>query len=165
MRNHRRRRRLFRRLALVLAVAAVAAPVAQARVDGSGGGTGHDQSDNGVPTIADYSPAIAAEAAKSYGVMAQSDVGLRNYDGRSVDTRPPDERAWPGVDPHAVPPQAFPSDAAPQGDVKSPIRVVNSPDGFDWGDAGIGAGIVFALLLFGAGAVIVGRQNRDQATA
>jgi hypothetical protein len=161
MRNHRRRRRLFRRLALVLAVAAVAAPVAQARVDGSGGRAGHDQSDNGGPTIADYSPAIAAEAAKSYGVMVQSDVGLRNYDGRSVDTRLPDERAWPGVDPHAVPPQAFPSETVPQSDV----RVVSSPDGFDWGDAGIGAGIVFALLLLGAGAVVVGRHNRDHATA
>ena len=158
MRNHRKRRRLLRRLVLVLAAAAVAAPLAQARVDGSSGWSGHGQS---TLTIADYSPAIAAEAAKSNGVIVRSDGGLRNYDGRSVDTRVPDERAWPGVNPHAVPPQAFPSDTVPQGDV----RIVSSPDGFDWGDAGIGAGLVLALMLLGTGALIVARHGRGPATA
>jgi hypothetical protein len=42
---------------------------------------------------------------------------------------------------------------------------VSSPEGFDWGDAGIGAGLVFSLMLLGAGALIVARHNRGQATA
>jgi hypothetical protein len=164
MRTYRRRRRLLRRLVFLLAAAAVAAPVAQARVDGSSGSSGVGQRDGAGRSITDYSPAIAAEAAKSYGLMVQTDGSvrsIRDYEGPSTDVRPPGHVGWPGVDPHAVPPQAFPSETVPQGDV----RVVSSPEGFDWGDAGIGAGLVFALMLLGGGALIVARQNRGQAAA
>jgi hypothetical protein len=40
-----------------------------------------------------------------------------------------------------------------------------SSDGFDWGDAGIGAAAVFTLLSLGTGALIVGRRSREQRSA
>jgi hypothetical protein len=40
-----------------------------------------------------------------------------------------------------------------------------SSDGFDWGDAGIGAAAVFTLLSFGTGALIVSRRSREQRSA
>lgn len=48
------------------------------------------------------------------------------------------------------------------GDV--PIQVVNRPDGFDWGDAGIGAGALFGLMLLGAIAMVASRHLSRPAT-
>jgi hypothetical protein len=43
--------------------------------------------------------------------------------------------------------------------VDEPGQVVSSPsDGFDWGDAGIGAGTAFAVVLLGAGALLATRH-------
>jgi hypothetical protein len=43
--------------------------------------------------------------------------------------------------------------------VDEPVQVVSNPsNGFDWGDAGIGAGTVFAVLLLGAGALLATRH-------
>jgi hypothetical protein len=63
MQNHRRRNRLVKRLVLGLAVAATAAPVAQADLK----------------TLTDYSPAIAREAAKSYGPLQAHIKTLVDY--------------------------------------------------------------------------------------
>jgi hypothetical protein len=43
--------------------------------------------------------------------------------------------------------------------------VSSSGDGFDWGEAGIGAGGALALLLAGAGATITLRRNRRSAAS
>jgi hypothetical protein len=46
------------------------------------------------------------------------------------------------------------------------LRVAANP-GFDWGDAGIGAGAAFALTMIGLGAVLVltNRRRREDRTA
>jgi hypothetical protein len=47
-----------------------------------------------------------------------------------------------------------------------PVQTVEtSSDGFDWGDAGIGAAAVFTLLSLGTGAVLVGRRSRERRPA
>jgi hypothetical protein len=43
--------------------------------------------------------------------------------------------------------------------------VETSSDGFNWGDAGIGAAAVFTLLSLGTGALLVGRRSRDRRPA
>jgi hypothetical protein len=53
--------------------------------------------------------------------------------------------------------QEYVAGAAPV--VDEPVQVVsNTSNGFDWGDAGIGAGTVFAVLLLGAGAALATRH-------
>jgi hypothetical protein len=44
-----------------------------------------------------------------------------------------------------------------------PIPVVSTSDGFDWGDAGIGALAAFGLALLAAGASVAGRRHRRAA--
>jgi hypothetical protein len=70
----------------------------------------------------------------------------------------PEQQSWPGVDPQS-PPKPIES-----------VQAVSAPDGFDWGDSGIGAGTAFAVILLAAGALLavrhVGRQDLGrQATA
>jgi hypothetical protein len=43
--------------------------------------------------------------------------------------------------------------------------VDTSSDGFDWGDAGIGAAAMLTLLGLGTGALLVGRRSREQRSA
>jgi hypothetical protein len=43
--------------------------------------------------------------------------------------------------------------------------VATSSDGFNWGDAGIGAAAAFALLSLGTGAIFLGRRSREQRSA
>jgi hypothetical protein len=43
--------------------------------------------------------------------------------------------------------------------------VETSSDGFNWGDAGIGAAAVFTLLSLGTGALLVGRRSRERRPA
>ena len=44
------------------------------------------------------------------------------------------------------------------------VRVSASNDGFDWGDAGIGAGGAFALSIIGLGGALVVSQRRGPRT-
>jgi hypothetical protein len=47
-----------------------------------------------------------------------------------------------------------------------PVQTVEtSSDGFDWGDAGIGAAAVFTLLSLGTGTLLVGRRSRERRPA
>ena len=45
--------------------------------------------------------------------------------------------------------------------VAAPSNVSASTGGFDWNDAGIGAGVVLGVLLVGATSVVVIRRNRQ----
>ena len=145
MRNQRRKNRLFRRLALAFAVALVAVPVAQAH---------HDEGAN-----------IPADRG---GLLVQGDdkTGL----GKAV-AQP---QSWPGVDPQAVPSNLVPIEVVPTpqswpgvtGPAAAPLQVVE-PDGFNWGDTGIGAVTAFGILLLAAGALLAVRHvsHGHQATA
>lgn len=42
------------------------------------------------------------------------------------------------------------------------VRVISSDGGFDWGDAGIGAGAGFALSMIGVGGALVASQRRSR---
>jgi hypothetical protein len=53
-------------------------------------------------------------------------------------------------------------DALPQ-DIGEPIQVVSTSDGFDWGDASIGAAGAFGLVLLAGGASVVARRHRRAA--
>jgi hypothetical protein len=141
MRNHRRKRRIFRRLALGVAVAAVAVPSAQAQL--------HER-----------------EA---------TETGYR-YLLSSAGYPAPGERDWPGVDPNAVPNEArrrsgpllLPKEARPRpGRLpgRTWIRPARSHSSIDWGDTGIGAGTMFAIVLLAAGGVLVTRHLNRGATA
>jgi hypothetical protein len=44
------------------------------------------------------------------------------------------------------------------------VRVSAGNDGFDWGDAGIGAGGAFALSIIGLGGALVASQRRGRHT-
>jgi hypothetical protein len=73
------------------------------------------------------------------------------------------DRAWPGIDPtddaHYNPLMYRPElsqDIGPQ-----PIQVVSDPsDGFDWLDAGIGAGVAAGLVVLAGTAVGAGHRRR-----
>ncbi len=163
MTKHRRRTRVLRRLALGLAVAVVAVPSAQAQIHereglDAGGANAKSVTDypsdaaaaaiqgNGsVRSITDYPSDVAAAAARSYGPLFQGQA--------SADISVPAARAWPGVSPTFVPYEP------------APTAVVSSPGGFDWGDAGIGAGMLLAFTLLGAGALVATRHVGGHATA
>jgi hypothetical protein len=57
-------------------------------------------------------------------------------------------------------PVSSPRDASPPA---SQVEVVRTPSsGFDWGDAGIGAGAVFALTMIGVGGALVVSNHRHR---
>jgi hypothetical protein len=62
-----------------------------------------------------------------------------------------------------------PDDRASRGSVHgiqaSTVVVSSSGDGFDWGDASIGAAGVFVVALLGAGSAVVLRRNRHRAAS
>jgi hypothetical protein len=124
MQNLQRRSRLARCLVLGLGIAAIAVPVAQADVK----------------TLADYPPAIARQAAKSYGPMPAVKT-LADY-------------------PPAVAREAAKSYGPLQG---TPIQVVSKPDGFDWGDAAVDMATVLALVLLGV-AALAGTRHKSHST-
>jgi hypothetical protein len=48
----------------------------------------------------------------------------------------------------------------------APVQTVGtSSDGFDWGDAGIGATAMFTLLGLGVGSLLVSRRSRERSPA
>ena len=102
----------------------------------------------------------ARDAATS--AVPQPAQDLRSPDGRDAATLPArpqqlrpvqDLRSPDAVDgARGVPPSA---------PVASPVTVIRSAGGgFDWGDAGIGAGGALAVVLLGAGGVLLAGQRR-----
>jgi hypothetical protein len=128
MQNLQRRSRLARCLVLGLGIAAITVPVAQADVK----------------TLADYPPAIARQAARSYGPLPAAPIKtLADY-------------------PPAIAREAAKSYGPLQA---TSIRVVSRPEGFDWGDAVVDAATVLALVLLGAGVLVGTRHESHQRTA
>jgi hypothetical protein len=83
-------------------------------------------------------------------------------------------QSWPGVDPRTYGSKVVPIEVLPEpqswpgvtGPAAAPLQVVE-PDGFNWGDSGIGAGTAFAVILLAAGALLAVRHvgHGHQATA
>ena len=142
MRKWRRNRRI-RRFVVALAVAAVMAPAAQARVDEAG----------------------ASDGAAAAAAVRPDDLALRPGPTGSVAQlaiRPDDLALRPGT--HLQPTgdvnygQFAYRRALPQDYGVRTIQVAGTADGFDWSDAGIGAGSLFGVLLLVSGAALLTRH-------
>ena len=154
MRSQLGKSRFVGRLALGLAVCAVAAPVAQARVDGSTDWSGTGMSENVSRSITTYPDAVADDAAKSYGLLVQQNGSVESITDHAF------------VRTIAVYPDSVAAEAARSyGPLDAAPALVSNPEGFDWGDAGIGAGFAFVLVLLGAGASVATRRISRAATA
>ncbi len=152
MRN--RRHRWIRRLALSFAFAAIAAPTAQARIAvDSGIGQGNqvtsvrpdDRAVRGVPQSTDVTVVVRPD---DRAARFTPNVGSENLN------------LW--RDPSAVTGNGFVLRRDPGAAVETPVVAVPATDGqaFNWGDAGIGAAIMFGFLLLALGAAATARQSK-----
>ena len=170
MRN-RRRNWFLRRLALGFAIALVVVPAAQAYPD-----EGAKVQETFVQGVDDF-PGSSQLAPEVGGVAVRGEVKDGLPSASVVPVGHPDN--WRGTSPsqaaiRIVRPQDYGPQAAILAEldaktneyvagaapvVDEPVQVVSNPsNGFDWGDAGVGAGTVFAVLLLGAGAVLATRH-------
>jgi hypothetical protein len=158
----RKRNRILRRLVLGFAVAALVVPsAAMARVDEGGVGQPNSigelkASDNGfVAGVTDF-PSKSQAKASDYGMprAMPSDYALQR--GDSIEIARLHERNT-----------VRPGDLIEN--VRLQPRTVSTPQvastGFDWGDAGIGAGILLGLVLVGGAAFYATRQVGKPQTA
>ena len=149
MRSNRRKNWFVKRVALGLAIAAVAAPVAQAKVD-----EGSSVQANGYQAFATDFPTSAGINASAYGMPRAMPVDYAVNRGDQIEV----VRALPS---------GSPSDKIEF--VRTQPRSIGEPQvvsaGFDWKDAGIGAGLALALVLLGAGAALASRHVGRAQTA
>jgi hypothetical protein len=143
MRN-RRRTWFLKRLALGVAVAAIAAPAAQA-----------------YPDLASQS-ALRVESQSALRV--EGTVCVPKWGCRASGPIRPDDRAVRGVPATSerLPVRADDKvlNLEPTVGVE-PVQVASKADGFDWSDAGVGAGLAFGLMLLAAGATLGTRHHRS----
>ena len=155
---------MIKRIALGFAVAALVAPAAaQARVDEGGNGQPNAASelkgDSFVQFVTDFPSYGTSQAVKSgdYGMPREmpSDYALQRGDSIEVARTHARNSVRDSelIENARLSPR---SDSTPQ--------LVSSP-GFDWNDAGIGAGLAIALLLAGGAAVYGTRQIGRTQTA
>jgi len=174
MRSNRRRNWLIKRIALGLTVAAVAAPVAQAKVDESSSA----QSKGFQAFVTDF-PSYSTVNAGDYGMPRALPSDYAQARGDQIELVRSLHRST-GSDVVAADygmPRAMPNDyalssgdqieavrATPRGTssdkiefVRTQPREIGEPQvvsaGFNWDDAAIGAGLVLGLILLGWGAV------------
>jgi len=178
MRSNRRRNWLIKRIALGLAIAAFAAPVAQAKVD-EGSSSGQQvvtASDYGMPRAM---PSDYALASGDYIEVVRAQPKPSSVDKiELVRVEQPRSTGDNFVAADYGMPRAMPNDyALASGDqievvrglpqntssdkiefVRTQPRSIGEPQvvaaGFDWKDAGIGAGFALALVLLGGGAAL-----------
>jgi len=173
MRSNRRRNWFIKRIALGLAIAAVAAPVAQARVDE--GVQGEPNASNEVVKAIPYRWRSSADALK--GVAYQQFVtdfpsyanGVNASDYGMPRPTATDYAISRGdlIEVVRSTPNGTSSDKIEF--VRTQPRSIGEPQvvsaGFDWKDAGIGAGLALALVLLGVGAALASRHVGRAQTA
>jgi hypothetical protein len=155
MRHHR----LTRSAALGLALVAMTAPTAAAQ-----------SQDLRSPDARDSTPA----AQTNVGALDQARRHHRLRALGGQDLRAPDTRDAAADRPvgHAIDQERYVAShgtkapTPPSADILAPAPQVQSTDpGFDWGDAGIGAGILLALILLGLGSTLAVVHRRHGAPA
>jgi len=148
MRSNRRRNWFIKRFALALAIAAIAAPVAQAKID-----EGSSVQANGYQAFVTDFPSSQVNAS-DYGMPRAMPVDYAVNRGDQIEV----VRALPS---------GSPSDKIEF--VRTQPRSIGEPQvvsaGFDWKDAGIGAGLTLALVLLGGGAALASRHVGRAQTA
>ena len=149
MRN-RRRNWFIKRIALGLAIAAFAAPVAQAKVD-----EGSSIQANGYQAFETDFPSYANGVnASDYGMPrpTATDYAISRGDLIEVVRSTPNGTSSDKIE--------F---------VRTQPRSIGEPQvvaaGFDWKDAGVGAGLALALVLLGGGAALASRHVGRAQTA
>ena len=149
MRN-RRRNWFIKRIALGLAIAAFAAPVAQAKVD-----EGSSIQANGYQAFVTDFPSYANGVnASDYGMPrpTATDYAISRGDLIEVVRSTPSGTSSDKIE--------F---------VRTQPRSIGEPQvvaaGFDWKDAGVGAGLALALVLLGGGAALASRHVGRAQTA
>jgi hypothetical protein len=153
-----RRIRILRRFVIGLAVAAVVAPAAQARFVELGGAKGSNagspvlQGDDKVILPAGGSSTVLIHGDDKVFAPAPGDsTVLIHGDDKVIAPAPADSTVLIHGDDKVIAPQT--------GDY-----TLASPSTFDWGDAFVGAGVVFALMLLAGGAAL-GTRRRARPTA
>ena len=150
MRSNRRKNWFIKRIALGLAIAAVAAPVAQAKVD------------EGSSVQANSYQAFATDFPSYANVVNASDYGMPRPTATDYAISRGDL-----IEVVRSTPNGTPSDKIEF--VRTQPRSIGEPQvvsaGFDWKDAGIGAGLALALVLLGVGAALASRQVGRAQTA
>jgi hypothetical protein len=136
--------RITRRAGLLMAVAAIAVPAAQA--DGS---SAIVQS----PDSVDRNAAVSSTPIVNTPIVQSPDSVDRNATvsaGQLIDKVSPDAR-----------------DAADTRPVVAvqPVVEVTASDGMDWGDAAIGAGVALGLVLLAAGGTLTVRRHHGHGDA
>jgi hypothetical protein len=171
MRSNRRRNWFIKRFALGLAIAAIAAPVAQAKID-----EGSSVQANGYQSFATdfpYRSPSSGDALKGIAYrqfvtdFPSSQVNASDY---GMPRAMPVDYALNRGDQIEVVralPSGSPSDKIEF--VRTQPRSIGEPQvvsaGFDWKDAGIGAGLALALVLLGGGAALASRHVGRAQTA
>jgi hypothetical protein len=185
---YRTKRRILKSLVLGFAVAAFAAPTALAEPRGPGNSQNHSDFWNYSATgeqIADTSPGVAAadlERIYNASVPSLGSDDRSVYRGTSPQLDPtlvssPDDRTLyrgverpdvvgsdlsPGIAGEVVKALERPTPAPVAGSTIS----VSTDDGFEWGDAGLGATATLALvLLIGAAGMLMIRHQRRRVAA
>src|SRR5215204_2848799 len=148
MRSNRRRNWFIKRFALGLAIAAIASPVAQAKID-----EGSSVQANGYQAfVTDFPPSQVN--ASDYGMPRAMPVDYAVNRGDQIEV----VRALPSV---------TSSDKIEF--VRTQPRSIGGPQvvaaGFDWDDAAIGAGLALGLVLLGWGAALATRHLGRPQTA
>jgi hypothetical protein len=150
MRSNRRRNWFIKRIALGVAIAAVAAPVAQAKVDEASS------------VQANGYQAFATDFPSSANVINASDYGMPRPTATDYAISRGDL-----IEVVRSTPNGTPSDKIEF--VRTQPRSIGEPQvvsaGFDWKDAGIGAGLALALVLLGGGAALASRHVGRPQTA
>jgi hypothetical protein len=165
MRSNRRKNWLIKRIALGFAVAAFAAPAAQASVS--------EQAWPGV-NPSDYAATTVTASASQVGWPGVNPSDFSGTSVQAVDYGMP--RAMPRDYALASGDQIEVVRAEPRGTSSDQIEVVRSKPrsigepqvvaaSFNWDDAAIGAGVALALILLGGGAVLATRQTGREQTA
>ena len=185
MRSNRRRNWFIKRIALGLAITAFAAPVAQAKVD-----EGSTVQSNGYQAFVTDFPASQVNAS-DYGMPRAMpvDYAVNRGDQIEIVRSQPRSTGDSFVASDYGMPRALPTDyalssgdqievvrALPNGTssdkiefVRTQPRSIDEPQavgaGFDWKDAGIGAGLALVLVLLGVGAALASRHVGRAQTA
>jgi hypothetical protein len=138
MRTNRRRNWIIKRIALGLAVAAVAAPAAQAKVDE---GPSVQQTRN----VASINYGMPRAMPSDYAINRGDQIEVVRSQTRTDGS---DHIEFVRAQPRSV----------------GQPEIVAAP-GFNWGDAGIGAGLALALVLLAGGGALVTRSSGRTQTA
>jgi hypothetical protein len=163
--RYRRRRWFLRRAALAFAVAAVAAPTAQARIIEDSGA--YEGSAAALPDESKIRPAASVTSSiPDESTIRPSTTQASDVSALARRPLPDESLIRPSVQPEAV---SIPDESLVRhGRIQAPVTTLvqaTSSDGFDWGDAGVGAALVMIVALCGVLTALALKGGRRETLA